>query len=140
MRRDQFTESGQDVWGHTFCRVFVTQGYLQSFHSLVDTDLLPLYINMLMKRKCRWKQPEVTVCFVYQIGNNLKRYSSLGKVRVWRSLHSLPLLVGVSVGMIFLEGNLAICMKSHILWHSISTSRNLSERTNLASTHIYKDV
>lgn len=29
--------------------------------------------------------------------------------------------------MIFLEGNLAICIKSHILWHTISTSRNLSK-------------
>lgn len=49
-------------------------------------------------------------------------------------------LLGVSFGSIFLEGNLAICIRSHILWHSISTSRNLFERTNLTWALMYKDI
>lgn len=69
-----------------------------------------------MKRKCRWKQPEVTICFSIRLATIWREYSSLGKVGVWRSLHSLPLQVGVSIGMIFLEGNLG-CGEACTLFH-----------------------
>lgn len=141
MRGAQFRELRQPVLGHTLGRAFVTQDCLPpQLSSSVDTDLLPLCFNTRRKRKCKWKQSAVAIYFVYQIGNHLKRIFTAREGGVWRSLHSLLLLVGVSAGRIFLEGNLAICIRSHILWHSISTSRNSSERTTLTNTPVYKDV